>query len=303
MAKLSDPITVLKGVGPARAAQFAQLGIFTLEDLICHFPRAYEDRTKLLTVSQLQVDEPACFAATVMNTPRTNHIRKGLDITKVQVADHTGKVNLTFFNQKFTTDQLRYGERYIFYGSLSGDFMGYGITSPSFESPDSPPRVTRRIVPLYPLTAGISNAVMSKTVDMALALCPPPEEILPEDIRREFGILPAQEAYRAIHHPETLAQAELAKKRLIFEEFFIFSAGLSLMRAQRTLKKCPPYENTDLAPFFAALPFTLTGAQQRAMADIQRDLSRGTPMNRLVQGDVGSGPYGNFGRAARCLFG
>ncbi|MBQ6890136.1 MAG: ATP-dependent DNA helicase RecG [Oscillospiraceae bacterium] len=289
MAKLSDPITVLKGVGPARAAQFAQLGIFTLEDLICHFPRAYEDRTKLLTVSQLQVDEPACFAATVMNTPRTNHIRKGLDITKVQVADHTGKVNLTFFNQKFTTDQLRYGERYIFYGSLSGDFMGYGITSPSFESPDSPPRVTRRIVPLYPLTAGISNAVMSKTVDMALALCPPPEEILPEDIRREFGILPAQEAYRAIHHPETLAQAELAKKRLIFEEFFIFSAGLSLMRAQRTLKKCPPYENTDLAPFFAALPFTLTGAQQRAMADIQRDLSRGTPMNRLVQGDVGSG--------------
>ncbi len=289
MAKLSDPITVLKGVGPARAAQFAQLGIFTLEDLICHFPRAYEDRTKLLTVSQLQVDEPACFAATVMNTPRTNHIRKGLDITKVQVADHTGKVNLTFFNQKFTTDQLRYGERYIFYGSLSGDFMGYGITSPSFESPDSPPRVTRRIVPLYPLTAGISNAVMSKTVDMALALCPPPEEILPEDIRREFGILPAQEAYRAIHHPETLAQAELAKKRLIFEEFFIFSAGLSLMRAQRTLKKCPPYENTDLSPFFAALPFTLTGAQQRAMADIQRDLTRGSPMNRLVQGDVGSG--------------
>ena len=289
MAKLTDPITVLKGVGPARAKQFAQLGIYTLEDLICHFPRAYEDRTKLVPIAQLEVDVPACFRATVMNTPRTAHIRKGLDLTKVQVADHSARLNLTFFNQRFTTDQLQYGREYIFYGCLSGDYLGYGMTSPSFESIDSPPTVTRRIMPLYPLTAGISNTVMGKTVDYALSVCDTPREIIPEDIRREFGILPAQEAYRAIHHPASMAQAELAKKRLIFEEFFVFSAGLSLMRASRAEKKTAPYGNCDLTDFYACLRFTLTGAQQRAIEDIRRDLSRGTPMNRLVQGDVGSG--------------
>ena len=109
MAKLSDPVTILKGVGPSRARQFETLNIFTLEDLICHFPRAYEDRTRFLTISQLEPDVPACFKAMVMNTPRVAHIRKGLDLTKVQVADTTGRLNLTFFNQKFVADQLHYG--------------------------------------------------------------------------------------------------------------------------------------------------------------------------------------------------
>ncbi len=289
MAKLNDPITILKGVGPTRARQFAQLGIHTLEDLICHFPRAYEDRTKLVTISQLEPDTPACFRAMVMNSPRTHHVRKGLDITKVQVADYTGRLNLTFFNQKFTTDQLVYGREYIFYGAISGDYMGYGMASPSFESIESPPVVTRRVMPLYPLTAGITNAAMGKAIDQALELCDPPAEILPEDIRREYTILPAQEAYQAIHHPATMAQAEMAKRRLIFEEFFLFSAGLSLLRAQRTRIFTEPYPDCDLTEFYSALPFSLTGAQKRAIADIAQDLSRGAPMNRLVQGDVGSG--------------
>ena len=99
MAKLTDPITILKGVGPTKAKQFQQLNIFTLQDLICHFPRGYEDRTKLVTIEKLEPDKPACFKAMVMNTPRTAHIRKGLDVTKVQVADRTGRLNLTFFNQ------------------------------------------------------------------------------------------------------------------------------------------------------------------------------------------------------------
>ena len=133
MARLSDPVTCLKGVGPAKAKQLAQLNIRTLRDLICHFPRGYEDRTKLVTVSQLQPDVPACFRAMVMNTPRTTHIRKGLDLTKVQVADSTGRLNLTFFNQKYATEHLIYGEEYIFYGAVSGDFIGYNMTSPCFE--------------------------------------------------------------------------------------------------------------------------------------------------------------------------
>ena len=289
MARLSDPVTILKGVGPTKAKQFAQLNIFTLQDLICHFPRGYEDRTKLVTIDKLQVDQPACFKAVVMGTPRTAHIRKGLDITRVQVADHTARLNLTFFNQKFTTGQLEYGREYIFYGAVSGDFIGYSMTSPVFESPDMPPITTRRILPLYPLTAGLSNAAMLKAVRQALSICQPPKEILPESLRRQYGILSADRAYYAIHEPASMEEAEMAKKRLVFEEFFIFSAGLSLMRAARAQTKTEPYADCDLQPFLGRLPFALTGAQSRAIGEITEDLRRGTPMNRLVQGDVGSG--------------
>ena len=289
MAKLTDPVSILKGVGPTKAKQFAALNIFTLGDLICHFPRAYEDRTKLVTIDKLEVDKPACFKAMVMNTPRTSHIRKGLDLTKVQVADHTARLNLTFFNRKFTADQLEYGKEYIFYGAVSGDFIGYSMNSPVFEALDSEPVTTRRILPIYPLTAGLSNASILKAVRQALAICNVPEEIIPEEIRMEYGILPAERAYYAIHEPSSMEEAELAKKRLIFEEFFIFSAGLSLMRAARAGKRTEIYQNCDLTPFYTALPFSLTGAQRRAIGEIAADMQRGAPMNRLVQGDVGSG--------------
>ena len=300
MAKLSDPITILKGVGPTKAKQFAALNIFTLRDLICHFPRGYEDRTKLVPIEKLEVDTPACFKAMVMNTPRTAHIRKGLDLTKVQVADHTGRLNLTFFNNKYVVEQLQYGREYIFYGAVSGDFIGYNMTNPVFESLDAPPVTTRRILPIYPLTAGLSNAALLKAVRQALAICDPPEEILPESVRREYGILPAERAYYAIHEPASMAEAELAKKRLIFEEFFVFSAGLALMRASRAEKKCAPYLNFNMKPFHASLPFTLTGAQRRAVEEILRDFASGAPMNRLVQGDVGSGKTMVAAAAAYC---
>ena len=300
MARLSDPVTILKGVGPARAKQLQALNIFTLEDLICHFPRGYEDRTKLVTIDKLQVDVPACFRAMVMNTPRTTHVRKGLDITKVQVADHTARLNLTFFNSRFVSENLHYGQEYIFYGAVSGDFIGYNMTNPAFEALDSQPVTTRRVLPIYPLTAGLNNGALLKLVRQALAVCDPPAEIIPGEIRRQYDILPAEEAYRAIHEPRDMAEAEAAKRRLIFEEFFVFSAGLSLMRAARADKKCPPYENTNLSPFYAALPFRLTGAQQRCIDDILSDLRRGAPMNRLVQGDVGSGKTMVAAAAAYC---
>ena len=300
MAKLTDPVTLLRGVGPTRAKQFQALNIDTLGDLICHFPRGYEDRTRLLQVAQLEVDKPACFRAMVMNTPRTNHIRKGLDLTKVQVADHTGRLNLTFFNSKYAVEHLEYGKEYIFYGCLTGDYSGYGMTNPIFEDVDSVAVTTRRVMPIYPLTAGLSNAVMLKTVRQALAICDPPEEILPEEIRQRYGILGAEEAYRVIHEPDSMEQAEAARKRMIFEEFFVFSAGLSLMRAARTEKRTAPYAQRDLSPFYQRLPFTLTGAQQRAIREITEDLGKGVPMNRLVQGDVGSGKTMVAAAAAYC---
>ena len=211
MARLSDPITILKGIGPTKAKQFANLNIFTLRDLICHFPRGYEDRTRLITVAELQTDVPACFRATVMNTPRTAHIRKGLDLTRVQIADHTARLTVTFFNNKYAAENLRYGQEYIFYGSISGDFSGYGMTNPVFETVDSNPVTTRRVLPIYPLTAGLSNAAVRKAVQQALSICDTPPEILPESVRRAYGILPAERAYYAIHEPTSMAEAELAK--------------------------------------------------------------------------------------------
>ncbi len=300
MAKLSDPVTMLKGVGAVRAKQLAQLNIFTLRDLICHFPRGYEDRTKLVPIEKLEPDVPACFRAMVINTPRTSHIRKGLDLTKVQVADSTGRLNVTFFNSRFAAQQLEYGREYIFYGAVSGDFIGYSMTNPVFEAPESQPVTTRRILPIYPLTAGLTNAALLRLVQQALAVCAPPEEILPAEVREKYGILPAERAYFAIHEPNSMAEAELAKKRMIFEEFFVFSAGLALMRAARKEKKTEPYTDFDMAPFYDSLPFTLTGAQSRAVGEILEDFRRGIPMNRLVQGDVGSGKTMVAAAAAYC---
>ena len=289
MARLTDPVTILKGIGPTKAKQLAALNIYTLGDLICHFPRGYEDRTKLCPIEKLEPDMPACFKAMVMNTPRTSHIRKGLDITRVQVADTTGRLNLTFFNNKYVSEQLQYGREYIFYGAVSGDFIGYSMTNPVFEALDSEPVTTRRVLPVYPLTAGLSNASVLKAVRQALAICDTPPEIIPEGVRREYGILDADRAYYAIHEPASMAEAELAKKRLIFEEFFVFSAGLSLMRASRAGKSVEPFEKLDLEAFLEALPFQLTGAQRKAVGEIVADFRKGAPMNRLVQGDVGSG--------------
>ena len=300
MAKLSDPITILKGVGPAKAKQFANLNIFTLQDLICHFPRGYEDRTKLVTIDKLEIDTPACFKAMVMNTPRTHNIRKGLDITRVQIADHTARLNVTFFNNRFAAEHLQYGKEYIFYGAVSGDFVGYSMTNPVFEPLDAPPVTTRRVLPIYPLTAGLTNAAILKAVKQALAICDTPPEVLPESVRTRYGILGADRAYYAIHEPASMAEAEMAKKRLIFEEFFVFSAGLSLMRAARAEKKTAPYRDTDLSSFYSARPFSLTGAQRRAIDEILCDLSSGAPMNRLVQGDVGSGKTMVAAAAAFC---
>ncbi len=300
MAMLTDPVTMLKGIGPAKAKQFANLNILTLRDLICHFPRGYEDRTKLVPIEKLEPEVPACFRAMVMNTPRTSHIRKGLDLTRVQVADHSGRLNITFFNNKYAAEQLQYGKEYVFYGAVSGDFIGYNMTNPVFEAMESQPVTTRRILPIYPLTAGLTNAAMLKTVRQALAVCDPPAEILPETVRQKYGILPADRAYTAIHEPASLTEAEMSKKRLIFEEFFVFSAGLALMRTARAGKKTEPYADLEMGAFYGALPFQLTGAQTRAIEEILKDFQKGAPMNRLVQGDVGSGKTMVAAAAAYC---
>ena len=299
MAQLTDGVQYLKGIGPAKAKLFEALGIRTIGDLLYHYPRTYEDRTKLVPIASLEVGQPACFRAMVMTSPRTSLIRKGLELTKVTVADHSARLNITFFNQKHTAERLEYGKEYIFYGAVSGDFIGYNMTNPVFETPEEKPLVTRRILPVYPLTAGLTNKAVSKAVLQALESCGTPPEILPQEVRTQYGILPADKAYRAIHQPQDAEELDGARRRLVFEEFFVFSAGLSLMRARRTVQQVGAYENLELEPFCAGLPFSLTGAQRRAMEEIAGDLRRGVPMNRLLQGGSVELPHFNFKKGIR----
>ena len=298
---LFDPVTVLPGIGPAYAARLANLGIRTLYDLIAYFPRDYEDRTQLIPIAQLEPDRPACFEAWVISEPRTAHIRRGLDLTKLTVADHTGRLQLTFFNQSYVADQLHYGETYIFYGKLEGGLLGTQMSNPVFERPEANGTVTRRIMPIYGLTAGVSNNLLVRSVARALDACRGSiPEILPQALRDRFELCDVETAYETIHRPESFPALDQAKHRLVFEEFFVFSAGLALLRSRRSQKPHKPYADVSLEPFCRALPFQLTGAQRRAIGDICDDFAGNVPMNRLVQGDVGSGKTMVAAAAAYC---
>ena len=286
---LFSPVTELRGVGPARAAVFHRLGIFTLYDLLAYFPRDYEDRTNPVEIAQLQPGVPACFRAMVVSQPILRRIGGGRDITKLIVADETGKLTLSYFNQPYVKNQLHYGESYYFYGALQPEH-GMQMANPAHDPADRPGAVTNRLLPVYSLTAGLSNRLMTQCVQQALTfaaeLLP---EILPEQVRREYDLCGVTEAYTTVHQPPDWPALQRARKRLVFEEFFIFSAGLAVLRASRTELSAEPYAADCMQSFYAALPFRLTGAQQRAIDRILQDLTSGHVMNRLVQGDVGSG--------------
>ena len=298
---LFSPVTELRGIGRARAAQLEKLGVRTLYDLISDFPRAYEDRTRKLTIAELEADSPACFDAMVVSPPHTAHIRQGLDLTRAVVADETGKLRLTFFNRPRLEQALRYGERYSFYGTLSGDYLGCQMQNPVFEPIGAGGRVTNCILPVYSLTAGLTNGIVARTVRQALEACGDAiPEVLPEKVRREYRLCGAVEAYRCVHMPASMDALAEAKRRLVFEEFFVFSAGLDLIRGRREALHVEPYDCGGMDEFYAALPYRPTGAQSRAISEILADFSSGSPMNRLLQGDVGSGKTLVAAAAAFC---
>ena len=297
---LFSPVTALRGIGASRAKALEKLQIHTLYDLLSYFPRTYEDRTHILTIRELEPGVPACFEAMVVSEPRTNHIRKGLDITRLQVADETGQLTVVFFNQPYAKDQLTYGETYFFYGSVTEDF-GRQIANPDFEKPDRSGTVTNRILPVYPLTAGISNRLLLSCIRQALDACADElPELLPDAVRTQYDLPGVREAYCSIHAPEDEQRLLAARRRLVFEEFFIFSAGLAVLRKRR-VGAAGCVCKADPAPFLAALPFRLTDGQQHAVDGILRDLASGCAMNRLVQGDVGSGKTAVAAAAAYCV--
>ena len=289
MAKLDTDIRYVRGVGEARAKKLAKLGITDMESLIGYFPRDYEDRTAIKTIAELTIGETACFAATVAGVPRASHIRKGLDLLKFRAVDETAAIDITYFNQNYLKDTFHVGETYIFYGRAEGNLLRRQMTNPVFER-EGMARVTGRIVPIYPLTAGITQSFLRSAIAQGLeeaadALC----DFLPQELRARHELCHVRYAYENIHFPKDGEALAIARRRLAFEELFLLAIGLRLMRARRTDVRTRPCEKVDMQPFYDALSFCLTGAQQRAVDDCLRDMTASRPMNRLCQGDVGSG--------------
>ncbi len=285
---LNTPLSALPGVGAARARALERLGLRSVEDLLGYYPREYEDRTRRHTIASAPEGEAVCVAALAAGPPRLSRIRKGLELTKVQAVDAAGSMTVTFFNQSYIKDAIRPGESYIFYGRVEGPPGRRTMTNPVFEREDRA-RFTGRIMPVYPLTAGISNNLLAGLVQRCLdcAACLP--ESLPAGLRRDHGLAELEFAVKNIHFPADEAALELARRRLMFEELFQFACGLALLRGRRLSGRGPVLDRGSVAEFLVLLPFPPTGAQRRVMEEAAADMASGRPMNRLVQGDVGSG--------------
>ncbi|MBR5478667.1 MAG: ATP-dependent DNA helicase RecG [Clostridia bacterium] len=287
--ELTRKVNTLFGVGEDRAKKLGKLGIFTIFDLISYFPRDYEDRTRIKTISELVPDEMVCVEGIVSSVPKRKVIRKGLEISTVRVVDEGGGMEMVFFNQKYATAGLKLGERYVFYGKtvLNGHRME--MHSPEYERKSDNVK-TGRIVPIYPLTAGITRNMMAayirgalgKTLDLLI-------DPIPEEYRYEYNLAHQVFSYRNIHYPENGTLLEAARNRMIFEELLVFAMGLGLLKKRRAPIEGIKMEKVSLSPFLDKLPFKLTGAQSRAIENGIEDMCKGIPMNRLVQGDVGSG--------------
>ena len=288
MAALNTDIRYIKGVGEARAKALARLGVTDLRSLLSYFPRAYEDRRACKKIAGLVPGEMSCVCAVVAGEAKLSRIRKGLDLVKLRVVDESGTLELTYFNQSYLKNTFHTGETYVFYGRAEGTPRRLQMTNPLFER-EGAHQITGRIMPIYPLTAGVSQSMLYKAVEQGLACVDELPDILPEDVRLAHELCHTRFAYENIHFPSGDEALAAARRRLAFEELFLLALGLKLLRSRRTFVAGKRCRDTDPSPFFAALPFSLTAAQRRAVDDIARDLSLERPMNRLCQGDVGSG--------------
>ena len=286
---LNTPLTEFPGVGEVRAKKLEKLGLVRCADLISYFPRDYEDRRQVYSIRSAPLGQKVCISAMAAEHPRLSSIRKGLDLVKLKVVDQAGALHITFFNQGYVERALRAGEEYIFYGVVEEQGSRRTMVNPIFERVGKQ-NFTGCIVPVYPLTAGITNHLLCTLTQQAVAACAQDmPETLPRGVRLDHELAQAEFSYRNIHFPESFQALELARRRLTFEELFYLSAGLAMLKGRRGDVLGCAIPSRPMEEFLARLPFPLTGAQRRVMEEISRDMASGRPMNRLVQGDVGSG--------------
>lgn len=290
MAELNSDIRYLKGIGQQRANALAKMGITTLRDLICYFPRTYEDRTQTVPIAALQSGIPACVHALVATEPTLSRVRRGMELVKLRIADDSGSIDLTYFNQSYVREQLKKGQTYVFFGKVTVEGSHRTMLNPLFEAEDAPSSLTGRIVPVYRLTSGISQKMLISAIRRGLDECENVlPDALPETVAEKAMLCKVPFAYENIHFPADFGALGLARRRLIFEELFVLSCALSKMKLSRSKKSGVIISTPALERFYSELPFLLTNAQKRAISDCTRDMSSGVAMNRLIQGDVGSG--------------
>lgn len=295
MKKLIDsPITALSGVGGTRAANYAKLGVLTIRDLVMHFPRAYENRGDVRLLSQASEGINSAVILTVSTECKKSLIKGGrrrMTLLKFRAFDDSGSCEITFFNQEYLSSTFHIGSTFRFYGKVERRGSKFLMTSPEYEpyteSVPLPP-----LCPVYPLTAGLSNKMISAHISQVLELAA--NEIpdhLPEDIRAQNRLCALSYALIQIHRPESFEALARAKRRLAFDEFFRFALGLGTVGKTTRREGAPICKISDSAmdEFYSLLPYRLTGAQERAIRDIRADMSRSTSMNRILVGDVGCG--------------
>ncbi len=289
MASLTTDVRYVKGIGENRAAALTKLGIQTLGDLLAYYPMRWEDRTRTVPIRDLVPGEYACVRATVAQEPRGGRLPGGRTLVQLRAVDAGGVLDISFFNQEYRKASLRKGETYIFYGKAEVQHQRRTMVNPLVER-EGQQLLTGRIMPIYHLTAGLNQSTVAKAVRQGLDECGElPEDVLPDEVRRAHHLCYIGFAYENVHFPASPEDLALARRRLVFEELFLLSCGLSLLRSRRETVPGPACHDVALAAFFAALPFSLTHAQQRALSQCMSDMTSGRPMNRLCQGDVGSG--------------
>ena len=287
---LHDNITALNGIGAAKAKLFEKVGVVTVQDLLYYFPRGYEDRTKIVPIYEAYDSQTVCIQATVFSAVRQRRISKTLSLYSVELADESGQMQATWFNNKYIKNSIHKGETYIFYGKVRRIGPRKTMENPIFERPDKPQVVTGKIVPLYPLTEGLTQKIVQTAMTQALDADAELSDPLPRSLLARYSLVPLRQAVENIHFPSDFEAFEQARRRLVFEELLTLSLSLSKIKQSKTAQRRETVLDTScIEEFTGSLPYHLTRAQQTVLGEICVDLSGHTPMNRLVQGDVGSG--------------
>lgn len=295
--ELQTDIRYLKGVGESRASLYQKLGIETVEDLLYHIPRRYIDLTRPTPLAAAVPGQKCAVRALLAAKGREQRIRRGLSLFKLTAVDGPVTLHITFFNAKYTVEALREGEEYIFYGSVTGGFYSRQMDSPQVFRPEE----AGTLLPVYSLTQGLSNKMVSRQVTEALNRVEQlPDPLEGSGLPQQYGLLSYSQALHAVHFPPDWQAIETGRNRMVFDELLCLSLCFARMREGRHRLHVPPMRMQPLTEYYRALPYELTGAQQRAIAEAMSDMCSGTPMNRLVQGDVGSGKTAVA--AALCYF-
>lgn len=280
-------IRYLKGVGEKRAQQLEKLGIYTVDDLLGFYPRDYVDWSQPYPVASAPFDVKCVVQATVYGKSAPQRVRGGKTVVKVTCGDDTAGLVLTYFNNPYAPKKLEPDHTYRFFGKVAGGFAQREMVNPVLLSTEE--AAATPLVPVYPQTEGISSAYLSKCVRAAFAAAPDVPEPLPAWMLKKYKLCGKADAVRMIHFPQDAEEIKQARRRLIYEELLALQLGLLLLRGRGRAMTGAPMRPVDLGAFWAALPFAPTGAQRRAAAELLADLKGPAPMNRLLQGDVGSG--------------